>query len=415
MDNNNQKSATLASLLKIEGVNIQKFENILNQITFSNENDEISINFPHKYLYELYKNELKIIVESKFSKKIHYNINNSFNKKNIKQQNNHYNNQEYTFDNFVTGKNNKIVIDICKNIARKGQIKFNPVLLYGESSSGKTHILNSIIRELKINKIYTTDLFSLSNNLNEYNISNIYKEIIKFDFAAIENIHEIKNNKITNMLMEKIIDYYYENNKQIILTYQGNKVNYSYFNQSLQDRIISGLTLKLEKPDLNIKINFAKRFCSDNKLNLPGEYIFTISTNGDTIRSIKGVLLKLAILHTDLGSITPSQINSLLAEKGKNTQVAFKSILEVVSEKFDIPVSDLLNTKRGGKVSQARQISMYMCKRKMNWSYPEIGFKFGGRNHSTVIYSVKKIEQLKNVNKEIDTMLNEMFQKVENS
>ncbi|MFP4324524.1 MAG: helix-turn-helix domain-containing protein [Desulfonatronovibrio sp.] len=415
MDNSDQNSVTLASVLKIKGLNISKFENILNQITFSNKKNEIHINFPHKFLYEFYKNEFKNIIESNFSKNIQYNINNSLSTHNIKSSNNHYKNPEYRFDNFITGKNNKIIIDICKKISNKEQIIFNPVLLYGESSTGKTHLINSIINELKYEKIYTADLFPISSHLGEYNISKVYNEIIKYDFAALENINEIQNNKPANILMEKIIDHYYENNKQIILTCQGNKINYPLFSQGLQDRIISGLTLKLKKPDLNTKINFAKRFCSENKLNLPGEYIFTISTNSDNIRSIKGVLLKLALLHKDLRSVTPSQLNRLFEESGKNTQVDFKSILEIVSEFFEISESDLLNTRRGKKVSLARQICMYICKKKLNWSYPEIGFRFGGRNHSTVIYSVKKIEKLKKVNKEIDIMVTELFQKVEKS
>lgn len=415
MDNSNHTSVSLASVLKIEGINIKKFENILNQISFSNKNNVIHINFPHKYLYELYKNELKNIIESNFSEKIKYKIENSGDVHHIESQDNHYKNSEYSFENFITGKNNNIIIDICRNISQNKIIKFNPVILYGETSTGKTHLLNSILKDLKNKKIYISDLFSISSHLSEYNISKIYNEIIKYDFAALENFNEIKNNNSANILLEKIIDHYYENNKQIILTYQGNKINYSGFSQGLHDRIISGLTLKLKKPDLNTKINFTKRFCSENKINLPGEYIFTISTNSDNIRSIKGVLLKLALLHKDLGSVSPSQLSRLLREKGKNTQIDFQSILEIVSESFEISKKDLLNTRRGKKVSLARQICMYICKRKLNWSYPKIGFKFGGRNHSTAIYSVKKIEQLKRVNKEIDIMLTEMFQKVENS
>lgn len=415
MDNNNQNSVSLASFLKTEGINIQKFESILNQITFSNKNNEIHINFPHKYLYDLYSNELKNLIENHFTENIQYNINNSININHIKSHNNNYKNPEYSFENFITGKNNKIIVDICKKIALNNKIKFNPVILYGESSTGKTHLLNSIINKLNFKKIYISDLFTVSSQLSEYNISNVYNEIIKADFAALENINEIKNNKPAKNMLEKIIDHYYENNKQIILTCQGNKINYPQFSQGLQDRIISGLTLKLKKPDLNTKISFAKRFCSENKINLPGEYIFTISANSDNIRSIKGILLKLAVLHKDLGTLTPSRLNRLLEEKGKNTPVDFKSILVSVSESFEIPEKDILNARRGKKVSLARQICMYICRRRLNWSYPEIGTRFGGRNHSTVIYSVKKIEQLKKVNKEIDIMLSELFQKVENS
>lgn len=413
MNKVNQNSEDLASVLRMEGINVEKHENILNHIKFSNKNGRIKINFPHKYIYELYKNELKNIVEHIFQRNINYEIQDQIQFKDIYKNNNICKNNEYTFDNFISGNNNKISLAICKDICYGKKVKYNPVLIYGESSSGKTHIVNSIINGLINKKKFIKDLFEINQIINKKNILEIYHNIIENEISVIENIHYIDKEDISNILMEKLIDHFYENKKQIIFTYKGKKIKFSNFSDSLRVRLNSGLILSIKNPDLNVRIKFVKRFCLHNKINLSSDNIFTISSNCDSIRSIKGMLLKLATHTTDSGSITPKKINKLLEEKGTKSCLDLKDILEVVSTKTGHSSQDLVTMNRGKNISLARQICMYLCKQKLNWSYPKIGIRFGGRDHSTVIYSVKKIDKLKNINKDMNNMLKDLFQKID--
>jgi len=408
-----QNQDDLASVLRSEGIDVKKHENILNHVKFTNKNGWIIINFPHKYLYELYKNELKNIVERIFKSNISYNINGHIKFKDIYQNNNQLKNIEYTFDNYISGNNNKIIMTICKQISQSKKIKYNPIVIYGESSSGKTHVVNAIINDARNKKKFIKDLFEINQFINKDNISEIYNNIIENEIAVIENIHEIKKDEVLNILMEKLIDHFYENKKQIIFTYKGNKLTYSNFSESLHVRLNSGLTLNIKNPDLNVRIKFIKRFCQHNKIKLSSDNVFTIATNCDNIRSIKGILLKLDTIRENSGSITPKKLNKLFEEKGNNPCPDFKDILELVSAKTGHSAQDLLTMSRGKNISQARQICMYLCKHKLNWSYPKIGNRFGGRDHSTVIYSVNKVEQLKSVSKDINNMLSYMFQEID--
>ncbi len=411
MDNINQKD--LSSVLRTRGINIKKYENILNHIKLTYQNGRVEIEFPHKYFYELYKNELKNFVEQIYENNISYIINDHLKIQDIHTSDRQCQKNEYTFENYICGDNNKILLSICKEITQAKHVKYNPIVIYGESSSGKTHLVNSIITETKNKKTFIKDLFEIDQTISNHNLSEIYNNIIRHEITVIENINEIIN-EISGILLEKIIDHFYENNKQIIFTYKGKSLKPSRFPKSLYVRINSGLCIKLNNPDLNVRVIFTKRFCRDNKINLSSDNIFTISSNCDSIRSIKGILLKLTTLPEKSDLITTQHVNRLFEENGNNNHVDFKKILEAVSITTGHPVGDLLAMNRGKKISLARQMCMYLCKHKLNWSYPKIGSKFSGRDHSTVIYSVNKIEQLRKVNKETDSTLKHLFKTIDN-
>jgi chromosomal replication initiator protein len=413
MNNTNQNKDDLNSVLRIKGLNIKKYENIINQLKLSNKNGKIKIRFPHKYLYELYKVELKNIVEQYFEEKITYIINNQLKLENKTRINHHLNTNKYNFENYIPGTKNKVLLNICKEINTTDKIRYNPLIIYGESSSGKTHLVNSIINASKKNNKFIKDLFNINQTLLSNNIMEIHDDIVKNEIAVIENIHHI-DNKASNILLEKLIDHFYENNKQLILTYNGKKIKLSDFPESLSVRINSGLSIKIKNPDLNVKINYAKRFCKENKIYISCENIFTISSNCNNIRSIKGMLLKLTTLPEINGPVNSKQINKILDEKLEKKNISFKNILEVISKTTGFAAEELLSMNRGKKLSRARQICMYICKSKLNWSYPKIGMKFGGRDHSTVIYNVKKVKQIKDVDQEMNSMLSELLQNVDN-
>lgn len=411
MNNENKTRDDLASILKAEGINIRKYENILKNIKFLHKNGYPAIIFPHKYLYELYKIDLKKIVEYIFKGNIVYIVN-EVEKISKFKNNDCFISNEFIFDNFISGNKNNLTLEICKEIAWSNHVKYNPIILYGERSSGKTHIVNSIINNIKNRKAFIYDCFEINHNLSPASIPELYSNIIKNDLVIIENINEINIEQTLNLLLEKTIDYFYSNKKQIILTYTGNRINLSDFSESLRDRINSGLTLKIFNPDLDVRIKFAKKFCSDKKINISNDNIFTISSNCDNIRTIKGILLNLTALHDNSDHVDPGTIDKIFEDKQEKTRVDFKSILKTVSSTTGHSTAEILNMSRGREVSRARQICMYLCKHHLNWSYPQIGLKFSGRDHSTVIYSVKKIEQLKKVNKEMNKMLSDLFKMI---
>jgi chromosomal replication initiator protein len=413
MNDIRQNIVDLNRALSMKGVDIRKHESIIKQLELSSINGKVQINFPHKYLYEIYNAHLKNIIEEHFEDEIIYTINNQQNINNNQIKNNIHFKNKFSFERFIPGNKNKLILDICKEITSNISIKYNPLIIYGRSSSGKTHLANSIINSSNKNKKIIKDLFVINQDLENKNIIDVYKDIINNEIAAIENIHH-SDNKDSSILLEKLIDHFYENNKQLILTCNWKKMPFSEFPDSLNSRIKSALILEIKDPDLSVKINYAKRFCRENKIFISGENIFTISSNCNSIRSIKGMLLKLTTLPEVDGPVSPEQVNRMFKEKLKRN-INFKHIVKIVSKTTGYSEEDLLSMNRGKEISLARQVCMYLCRSKLNWSYPRIGMKFGQRDHSSVIYNIKKIKRLKSVNQDINKMLSQLLHKIEST
>lgn len=401
----------LFSFLREKEIYINKNDYITKHIKICYKNDYLELKFPHKYIYEMYHNNIKTTVEDNIYKKIFHVI--EKNSKISDLNNNNFEKNNHTFNNYIPGNKNKLPLDLCKEIALSNSIKYNPVIIYGDTSTGKSHLINAIIKEKNNSNIKKIDSFEFTLNFKLKNIKDLYNDLKTKDIIIFENINNLIKNKEYQVLVEKIIDYIHEMKKQIILTYCGNTISYQNISQGLKSRIQEGLSIKLTNPDMNVRICYVRRFCREHKIKLSNDNIFTISKSCYTIRAVKGVLLKINSMISRNGSISSREINALLKEKENINIINLSDILISVSQIMNVSSKDIISKARGKNISLARQICMYICKKKLNWSYSKIGSKFGDRNHSTAIYSVKKIQKLKTINMEIDIMLRNMFQKIE--
>lgn len=402
----------LFSFLREKKINLNKHDYITKQIKICYKNDVIELKFPHRYMYDLYIDCIKNKIEDNIDNNLRYVLHKNSKSSNL-INNNNFEKNNYTFNNYIPGNKNKLPLELCKEIACSKSIKYNPVIIYGETSTGKTHLINSIIQERNDLKYIKIDSIEFTLNYDHKNIKYLYDEIKTKDIIIVENINYLIKNKEYQLIVEKIIDYAHEKKIQIILTYSGAIVSYQNISQGLKSRIQEGLSIKLKNPDMNIRISYVRRFCREHKIKLSNDNIFTITKSCYTIRAVKGVLLKIISLISRKGSVSSQEINKLLKEKENINIVNLGDILISVSQTMNVSSKDIVSKARGKNISLARQICMYICKKKLNWSYSEIGTKFGDRNHSTAIYSVKKIQKLKTINKEIDIMLRNMFQKIE--
>lgn len=402
----------LSAFLREQQHELKGHEHVARQIWLKLKNNITELYFPHMYIYEMYNNTIKFDVEKTIQSDIKYIVNNkSILTKEIQKNLCKRRKNNYIFDNFIPGKKNRLPYNICIDIAHKNEIKYNPLIIYGDESTGKTHLANSIFNRLISKKIYLGDGFDiLGKSLNH----DLFTDFISYDVIIIENIHEISDNKQASIFLEKIIDHFVENNKQIIMTCRGENSVFNNLSCGLRHRLESGLSLKLKKADLDVRIRFIKKFCAESRIKLNNDTVLLISRSLDNIRTIKGLLLKLFAIISEKGNITFQDINEALNQNSFSTSVSFQEILESTAEHLGVKTEDIMGMNRGRHISRARQICMYICKKKLNWSYPRIGQKFGGRDHSTVIYNIKKIQQLKRVDQEIDKILSELFQKFSN-
>ncbi|WP_045211988.1 helix-turn-helix domain-containing protein [Desulfonatronovibrio magnus] len=410
MDIKKTYNRTLSDHLIQNGLDYSNL-NISDNIKLCEDDTYVELYFPHIFLYEIYKDQIQNDAEYFFNKKIIHNVNNngSYDIKKLITDNKDVN---YKFENFLKNEKNHIAYNICLDIC-KNRYKKNFITLYGTKKTGKTHLCHAIINKLKNKNIMYIDADDICSEFKIEKI-NISKKILKYDIVIIENINKFHNNNKCQIIFKKVVDNFLSKDKILILTYQGEFIDENIYENDLYTRIMSSMTAKLNTPGLNDKVEFAKKFCQENKIRLGMDIIFTISKSSDTFCSLRGVLEKLKFSRDNQGRIDP-QAARKLEENNCTTNIKSKEILNTVSNFMDISCIDILSKKRDKKITLARQICMFLIKKVLDWPYCKIGESMGGRSHSTVIYSIKKIEKLQTVNQDINKMVNDLFVRVTKS
>jgi len=313
----------------------------------------------------------------------------------------------YTFDNYIAGDCNRLAVSAGKAIAANpGGTAFNPLLVYGDVGLGKTHLAQAIGNEiLDINKskqvLYvTTERFTnqviqaIKNNaVNDF--MNFYQMV---DTLIVDDIHFLANRPKTQEIFFNIFNQLHQNGKQIILTCDRAPKDLADVDDRLISRFKWGLAADLQAPDYDTRMKILDLKMKKDGLQLDEkvkEYIcFNIKNN---VRELEGVLITLVAQSTlnkkeiDL-NLAKSVVKQFVSQVNK--EITVDNIKLLVADYFELPVEKLQGKTRKRDVVIARQLSMYLAKSYTNSSLKVIGDKFGGRDHSTVIYSVKAVQDL---------------------
>ncbi|WP_319469940.1 DnaA ATPase domain-containing protein [uncultured Pseudodesulfovibrio sp.] len=323
--------------------------------------------------------------------------------------------QEFTFDSFLINKKNYFPIASAKEVAKQSGSLFNPFIICGPGGSGKTHLLKSVANELskkndysgiftgsvdELNSLYTIrfkgDPFRARNHLFEY------------DFLFLDDFQKIKEYPHFQQELVNIFNHFYDNKKQMVIACRDKVTSYDFLDESLQSRLGWGLIVTLKEPDLEIRVGYIQRHCRMKRLQLSKEQVLTLAQRFTDFRYLQGILLKLfAFKELVKKELTQKDFDHILAntEEKATDDLTPKKIMTVVSEHFKVHIRDLTGTKRHQHIAQARQIAMFLCRQMLNTSYPSLGRSFGGKDHSTVLYSVKKIQQLQDDDYELKQLL----------
>lgn len=212
----------------------------------------------------------------------------------------------------------------------------------------------------------------------------------------VDDIHFIGGKERTQDEFFHIFNYLYNSRRQIVITSDNYPKNIPQLKERLKSRFESGLIAYIKPPEMETKIAILKKKAELDEIDLPNEVaMFLASNNKSNIRELEGCLLNLAaIASINNSSITldlaQEVLQNFLQYKKENPSV--EQIQKTVAKHFNIKISDLISNRKMKVFAFPRQIAMYICRKLTNHSFPEIGSKFGGKDHSTVIYAVKKIE-----------------------
>ena len=397
-------------------------------LTIELDGEKIYIIFQHKFLYDNYKIKFKDIIESKIELDFKYKIitlnsnkQTTRNKKSGIKENKKYLNNNFTFKNFIYNKKNLFPIVSAKEICKHKIAKYNPFVIYGESSTGKTHLLKAIVNEILKNKPKEKILLINSDELNNKYIIKFKKNHISFkqyinsyNYLIIDDFQEILNFNNLQKELITIFDLFYEQNKQMIFSYTGKYLLLDKLDKKLKSRLEWGVIVNLKKPDIDIRTRFIHKFCEDKKLNLSNEQILILAQKFNNLRNIKGILLKILaytqLVNNDLKEKDFFSILNTVQEK-RIENLTFDNIIDIVADEMSLERDDILSSKREKEIVKARQVCMFLCRKLLKYSYPEIGKFFGGKDHSTVIYSVKKIQKLKEDSQFMKSLLKNLEQR----
>jgi len=317
-------------------------------------------------------------------------------------------NPKYTFDNFVIGSFNELAQAAARAVTKNLGTLYNPLFIYGGVGLGKTHLLQAIGNELtqkhpsrKIKYLssekYTRELVDA---ISKKGMDTFKKKYYKIDTLIIDDIQFIAGKEKTQEEFFNTFNALYQKNKQIIISSDKPPKAISTLEERLRSRFEGGMIADISQPDLETRLAILKNKVEEKKIKISEDVINYISNNvQNNIRELEGALNRV-IAFSQINNTIPTVKNvSKILSQIINTPKKMtncKNIFKVVCEFYDISVNDLFNRSRKKELVRPRQISMYLIRKELSGSYPYIGEKLGGRDHTTVMYACQKI------NKEIE-------------
>ena len=331
-------------------------------------------------------------------------------------------NLKYTFERFVVGSSNQFAHAAALSVAEQPARNYNPLFVYGGVGLGKTHLINAI-------GVHTASLYPKKNVLyvsaeefmNEliYSIrydkmSNFREKYRKIDSLLIDDIQFIAGKERTQEEFFHTFNTLHDSGKQIVVTSDKFPKEIQNLEGRLRSRFEWGLIADIQPPDIETRIAIVEKKAQENTLNISKEVTHYIASVADSnIRELEGILTRIAAYSSLTGKeitidIVRDVIKNILKHAAKQ-EITIDEILKAVGKKFNIRVGDIKSPNKNKNLVLSRQVSMYLARKLTNNSFPDIGEKIGGRDHSTVIYSNNKIRKML----ERDHHLKKMVEEIE--
>ncbi len=343
-------------------------------------------------------------------------------------------NPEYTFENFIVGNSNKFAQAAALDVAENPGNIYNPLFIYGNSGLGKTHLMHAIgnyIEQRSSKKVlyvsseqFINDFLGI-NKKDEYGKNFDYVNYFKskyrnIDVLIIDDIQFFQGATQTQNEFFHTFTKLHNENKQIIISSDRSPDDLKMLEDRLRTRFCWGLTADIYPPDFELRVAILKKKIIGDSINknIPDDVIEYIASNvGSDIRHLEGSLIRLLAYSTIMGGaeITLDLAIEVLKDfvnKGYSEKNNINRIQRIVAEHFQVSVDDLKSKKRSANLAFPRQVAMYLCRKLTDESYPKIGIEFGGKDHSTVIHSVEKIEKEILVNHELENIIEKLKKEI---
>ncbi len=331
-------------------------------------------------------------------------------------------NPKYVFSTFVVGKSNEFATAAAKAVAENPSQSYNPLFLYGGVGLGKTHLLHAIGHEILRTRPGLRVLYlaaeqfvnELINSIRFDRMPEFRERYRTIDVLLIDDIQFIANKERTQEEFFHTFNTLYTSQKQIILTSDSSPRNIPTLEERLRSRFEWGLIADIQPPDLETKMAILRRKAYLENTELPDDVAeFIAQQVKSNIRELEGLLTRVIAFSslTDKPmspALARETLKDILPEEGKKPAPA--DIIKAVARHYDLKVADIKSKSNARQIVIPRQVAMYLCKTLTNLSYPEIGKLFNDKHHSTVMYSVDKVGELRKTDPDFDRSLQKFEQ-----
>lgn len=334
-------------------------------------------------------------------------------------------NRDYSFESFIVGDNSSFAFNACMAIAKNPGTAYNPCLIYGGVGLGKTHLIQSVgnyvkthIPELKVAYV-TAEAFTneFIQAIGEKKLQPFKNKYRKVDILLIDDIHFLQGKESTQEELFHTFNDLYDSNKQMIFTCDRPVSELKKLAARLRSRFERGLNVDLQPPNYETRIAILKRKCEEHRYDISEDVLQFISRNVNTnVRDLEASLTKLIAYSKLLNKeITLKIAQDQLKDSYSLTRehsVAIETIQKAVAEYFNLSYIELRGKKRTRAVAVPRQIAMYIARNMTDYSTTEIGYDFGGRDHTTVMHACQKIESLIQTDPSIDNTIQKLMRTI---
>jgi chromosomal replication initiator protein len=335
-----------------------------------------------------------------------------------------YLNPKYTFNSFVTGTSNEFACAAAERVAEAPGKVYNPLFIYGGVGLGKTHLMtaigNAVIdKRPDITVIYvsaeqfTNEVVSAIRHEKMGELKDKYRNV---DLLLLDDIHFIANKTQTQEEFFHTFNAIYERQKQIVISSDRPPKEIGAVTDRLRSRFSMGLIADIQPPELETKIAILQKKAEMEKIFIPEEVAYYLAAKvKSNIRELEGCLIRLGAQASLTGKqITKDMAKNILRDliEEEEKPVTTDSVQKIVCEHFALKLADMKAKKRTKEIALPRQIAMYLSKQLTNLSLSDVGKNFGGKDHATVIYACKQVEEKRAKDEAFNRMIESLLRKI---
>ena len=328
----------------------------------------------------------------------------------------------YSFDTFIVGPSNQFAHAACRAVAEAPSRSYNPLFIYGGVGLGKTHLMHAIghyvlshLKTLKLTYISSERFMNEMINAVRYDRVLDFRERYRsVDVLLVDDIQFLAGKEGTQTEFFHTFNALYDSQKQIVISSDCPPHEIPSLEERLRSRFEWGLIADIQPPDLETKVAILKKKAETEGIPLPDNVaIYIAGKIKSNIRELEGSLIRLIAYASLTGrevslQLTQDVLRNVLQHDER--AITIEIIQKHVSDYYQLKLGELKSRNNSKSVAMPRQIAMYLCKTLTNASLPEIGKSFGGKHHSTVIHSIRKIEDLRQRDGDFNTLINSFIE-----